>query len=71
MYRRSPKTSIFILTKTLEIIKLAENLKIPIIVALNKIDRIDDEKNSPVLNELYDNGLKLTKFGGNVPVKIN
>ena len=41
---------------------------IPIIVALNKIDRIDNEQNSIVLTELKEHGLNLTKFGGKVPV---
>ncbi len=51
--------------QTKEAIKFAKESKVPIIVALNKIDLPDIDK-SKTLRELADQGVQVEKLGGNV-----
>jgi translation elongation factor EF-G len=55
----------------LEVINIARESNIPIIVALNKIDVLgaDPEETEKLIYE--KTGLKLETYGGNIPVLLN
>lgn len=52
--------------QTIEVIKLAQHYHIPVIVALNKIDRAESDPESLII-ALADHGIELDEIGGDVP----
>ncbi|KAG6357946.1 hypothetical protein INS49_013829 [Diaporthe citri] len=53
--------------QTLEALKHAQNAKVPIIVAINKID-VDERRIDQVKQDLAANGVEIEDFGGDVQV---
>lgn len=56
-----------VMPQTIEALKHAQNAKVPIIVAVNKID-VDPNRLDQVKQDLANNGLEIEDFGGDVQV---
>lgn len=53
--------------QTIECVKVIQQLKVPVIVAMNKIDKVDPTRLDVVKRELADQGLVCEEWGGDVP----
>ncbi len=55
-----------VMPQTVEAIKHAQEAKVPLVVALNKIDKVDSKRIQDVKNQLSRHGVMLEEWGGDV-----
>ncbi len=55
-----------VMPQTIEAIKQAQSVNLPIIVAINKIDRVDSSRIEVVKNQLSQQGLLVEDWGGDI-----